>query len=103
MDRLLQRPRKKFSPSTGVSESVVVIDVDTTDFTTHHAITVTNTGTWKEFEYSESLVRQIAEKNMSSSVSEEIKTAENFMSLFTTYFSFKRLPNKSYKSSCKTC
>ena len=68
MDRLLHRPRKQFSPSTGVSESVVVIDVDMSHPSTFHSVSVLNSETWKEVEYQDSLVRQIGEETTTTSI-----------------------------------
>ena len=59
MDRLLGRPRKQFSPSTGVAEPVVVVDVSMDNPSTFHSATVIDKGTWKEIEYSESIIRQM--------------------------------------------
>ena len=58
MDRLLSRPRKKFSPSTGVSEQVVV---DIVNPSTFHSVTVMDHNTWTEVEYDLSLLRQMDE------------------------------------------
>ena len=59
MDRLLNRPRKKFSSSTGVSEPVVVVKVVNSD--TFHPVTVMDENTWEETEYDNSLLRQMDE------------------------------------------
>ena len=61
MDRLLGRPRKKFSPSTGVSEPVVVVDIDIDNPSTFHSVTVIDHNTWTEVEYDLSLLRQMDE------------------------------------------
>ena len=64
MDRLLGRRRKKFSPSTGVSEPVVVVDIDIDNPSTFHSVTVMdhNTdNTWTEVEYNISLLGQVNE------------------------------------------
>ena len=63
MDRLLGRPRKKSSPSTGVSEPVVVVDIDIDNPTTFHSVTVMEMdhNTWKEVDYDVSLMRQMGE------------------------------------------
>ena len=64
MDRLLgKRRRKGFSPSTGVSESVVMIDVDLADPSEFKSVTVMeSTGdAWKEVEFDTSLARQMEE------------------------------------------
>ena len=62
MDRLLSRPRKQFSPSTGVAEPVVVVDVSMDNPSTFHSITVIDKGTWREIECNESFIRQMYEK-----------------------------------------
>ena len=59
MDRLLGRPRKQFSPSTGVAEPVVVVDVSMDNPSTFHSITVIDKGTWKEVDCNESFIRQM--------------------------------------------
>ena len=61
MDRLLGRQRKKFSPSTGVSEQVVVVDIDIDNPSTFHSVTVIDQNTWTEVEYGVSLLRQMDE------------------------------------------
>ena len=61
MDRLLGRPRKKFSPSTGVSEPVVVVNIDIDNPSTFHSVTVMDHNTWTEVEYDISLLRQMDE------------------------------------------
>ena len=61
MDRLLGRPRKKFSPSTGVSEPVVVVDIDIDNPSTFHSVTVMDHNIWTEVEYDKSLLKQIDE------------------------------------------
>ena len=64
MDRLLGRPRKQFSSSTGVAEPVVVVDVSMDNPSTFHSVTVIDKGTWKETDCSESFIRQMDRKNM---------------------------------------
>ena len=61
MDRLLGRPRKKFSPSTGVAEPVVMVDIDIDNPTTFHSVTVIDQNTWTEMKYETSLLRQMDE------------------------------------------
>ena len=61
MDRLLGRKRRKrFSPSTGVSESVVMIDVDLANPSKFRSVTV-ESDAWKEVELDTSLARQVDE------------------------------------------
>ena len=77
MDRLLGRPRKQFSPSTGVSEPVVVVDIDIDNPSTFHSVTVMdhNTdNTWTELEYDLSLLRQMDE-GVVTSQSDNITTS----------------------------
>ena len=74
MDRLLGRPRKMFSPSTGVSEGVVVVDVGAGNPSTFHSVTVIDGDTWKEVEYDTSLVRQVEENVTTSEISTERST-----------------------------
>ena len=57
MARLLRRPRKTFSRSTGVSESVVIVDIDVSS--SFHAATVIDHNTWSEVDFDASLVRQM--------------------------------------------
>ena len=64
MDRLLGRKRRqRFSPSTGVSESVVMIDVsvDLVDPSELHSVTVMEGHVWKKVEFDASLARQVDE------------------------------------------
>ncbi len=60
MDRLTGKPpRKEFSTSTGVSESIVVVDLGKDNPSTFHPVAVSGPSTWKEVEYGTSLVRQM--------------------------------------------
>ena len=61
MDRLVRRMRKLFSSSTGVSESIVVVDVKVPS--SFHSVTVVDSDTWKEVKYDLSLVRQMDTKS----------------------------------------
>ena len=61
MDRLLRRPRRKFSISTGVSEPVVVVNIDIENPSTFHSVTVLDQNTWTEVEYNISVFRQMDE------------------------------------------
>ena len=73
MNRLLGRKRKGFSPSTGVAEPVVVVDVDSNP-STFHSITVlegdkgdeVESDEWNEVECDESLVRQMGKGSIKS-------------------------------------
>ena len=59
MDNLLLRPKKLFSPSTGVSDPVVVVDLDTDDPSTFHSARVIDASTWREVDYDTSLAHQM--------------------------------------------
>ena len=62
MDRLLGRKRRKgFSSSTGVSESVVMIDVDLANPSEFKSVTVMESDAWREVEFDTSLARQMEE------------------------------------------
>ena len=72
MDRLLGRKRKGFSPSTGVAEPVVVVDVDSNP-STFHPVTVlesdegeVGSDEWNAVECDESLVRQMGKGSIKS-------------------------------------
>ena len=72
MDRLLGRKRKGFSPSTGIAEPVVVVDVDSNP-STFHSVTVlegdegeVEGDEWNEVECDESLVRQMGKGSIKS-------------------------------------
>ena len=84
MDRLLRRPRKQFSPSTGVSESVVVIDVDMSHPSTFHSVSVLNSDTWNEVEYQDSVVRQIGEETTTTPAQLSAANLETDIRPFTT-------------------
>ena len=59
MDRLLKRPRKESSLSTGVCSPVVMVDIDADNPSTFHSVNVIDSNTWEEVEYDISLVRQM--------------------------------------------
>ena len=62
MDRLLGRKREKeFSPSTGISDQIVVVHINESNPTTFHAVTVVDEDQWEEMEYGLSLINQIDE------------------------------------------
>ena len=62
MDRLLGRKKRKgFSSSTGVSESVVMIDVDLANPSEFKSVTVMESDAWREVEFDTSLARQMEE------------------------------------------
>ena len=61
MDRLLGRPRKNFSLSTGVSSSIIIVDIDEINQTTFYsAATEEDSDIWKEIEHKASFVNQMA-------------------------------------------
>ena len=59
MDRLLQRRRRMQCPSTGVCDSVVIVDIDAENPATFQSVTVMDADVWNEVEYDISLVRQM--------------------------------------------
>ena len=59
MYRLLKRARKKLSLSTGISDPIIIVDIDVDNPSTFHSITVINPNTWEEVEYDVSLVSQM--------------------------------------------
>ena len=63
MDRLLGRKEDHggFSSSTGVSESVVMIDVDLANPSEFKSVTVMESDAWREVEFDTSLARQMEE------------------------------------------
>ena len=63
MDRLLSRARRAFSSSTGLSDSVVIVDIDIENPSTFRAVTVTGPSSWNEVDYDLSLVRQLTEED----------------------------------------
>lgn len=71
MDRLLGRKIKKFSLSTGVAESVVIVDIDIDNPSTFHSVTVVDCDTWKEIGYDESIVRQLNKQPSDEAIPEE--------------------------------
>ena len=70
MAKLLQKERKGFSKSTGVSEPVVTVTIDTENPSTFHSAIVSDSNTWKEEEYDTSLVRQLGDGGSASLPSE---------------------------------
>ena len=59
MDRLLQRPRKAVSLSTGVCSAVVMVDIDIYNPSTFRSVNMTDSNTWEVVGYNASLVRQM--------------------------------------------
>ena len=77
MDRLLGRKRRKgFSSSTGVSESVVMIDVDLTNPSKFLSATVEGDA-WKEVEFDTSVARQVEEGIASQPKGDKIQPLES--------------------------
>ena len=69
MYRLLKRARKKLSLSTGVSDPIIIVDIDVDNPSTFHVI---NPNTWEEVEYDVSLVSQMNPVSVTTS-SPEVK------------------------------
>ena len=61
IDRLLGRLRKHLSLSTGVCDSVVIVDIDEINPSSFHAATGLDEETWKEVDYEVSIVNQLGE------------------------------------------
>ena len=59
IDRLLKRLRKKFSKSTGVCNSVIVVDIDEINPSVFYSATGIDSETWKEVNYEISIVNQL--------------------------------------------
>ena len=98
MDRLLGRKRRKgFSSSTGVSESVVMIDVDLAGPSEFHSIAVTENDAWKEVEFDTSLARQMEEGITSLPKDDETQPLKKPSSPF----SVARKPSVHLESSSK--
>ena len=72
MYRLLKRARKKLSLSTGISDPIIIVDIDVDNPSTFHSITVINPNTWEEVEYDVSLVSQMNPVSVTTS-SPEVK------------------------------
>ena len=71
MDRLLHRPKREFSSSTGVCEGVVIVNVDTDNPSTFHAVSVIDSNTWDEVTVEASVVRQMNEASSAASPPEQ--------------------------------
>ena len=74
MHRLLGIGRKHtlYSPSTGVCNPVVIVDISIDNPSTFHPVTVID-ATWKEVKYDESLVRQMNIASLNTSSSSQVK------------------------------
>ena len=64
MDRLLGRQRKKFSASTGVCDTVVIVDITVTNPSTFHPVTILDGDTWEAIECDVSYVRQLGQESV---------------------------------------
>ena len=64
MDRLLGRQRKKFSASTGVCDTVVIVDITVTNPSTFHPVTILEGDTWEAIECDVSYVRQLGQESV---------------------------------------
>ena len=64
MDRLLGRRRKKFSASTGVCDTIVIVDINVTNPSTFHPVTILESDTWEEIECDVSYVRQLGQESV---------------------------------------
>ena len=64
MDRLLGRGRKKFSASTGVCDTIVIVDINVTNPSTFHPVTILESDTWEEIECDVSYVRQLGQESV---------------------------------------
>ena len=78
MNRLLKRPIRDLFLSTGVSDPIVMVDIDVDNPSTFHSVDMIDSDTWEEVEYDKSLVRQMNKQGVmppehvqSNSISEE--------------------------------
>ena len=81
MDRLLRRARKEHSTSTGVCNSVIIVDISIDNPATFHSVTVEDSNTWNEVEYDESLVRHMTDQPAeakASSFTQKFPPTEHF-------------------------
>ena len=62
----LLKGRKAITSSTGVSNPVVIVDIDIANPSTFCSVTVMDGNTWKEVKFDESLVRQMNEANFTT-------------------------------------
>ena len=73
MDRLLKRPRKELSLSTGVCSPVVMVDIDADNPSTFHSVNVIDSNTWEEVDYDISLVRQMNKESVTTAPPEHVQ------------------------------
>ena len=64
MDRLLGRRRKKFSASTGVCDTVVIVDITVTNPSTFHPVMILDGDTWEEIGCDVSYVTQLGQESV---------------------------------------
>ena len=62
IDRLLKRLRRRIAKSTGVCNSVIIVDINEINPSSFHVATGIDTETWKEVDYEVSIVIQLGEK-----------------------------------------
>ena len=60
IDRLLKRLRKRFSKSTGVCNSVIVVDIDEINPSVFYSAVGMDSETWKEVDYEVSIINQLS-------------------------------------------
>ena len=60
---MLKRLRRRIAKSTGVCNSVIIVDIDEINPSSFHAATGLDTETWKEVDYEVSIVNQLGEKS----------------------------------------
>ena len=63
IDRLLKRLRKKFSVSTGVCDSIIIVDIDAANPTTFHPVML-DSDSWKEVGCDLSFVGQMGQESI---------------------------------------
>ena len=71
IDRLLKRLRRRIAKSTGVCNSVIIVDIDEINPSSFHAATGLDTETWKAVDYEVSIVNQLGEKSSEKPASTE--------------------------------
>ena len=71
IDRLLKRLRRRIAKSTGVCNSVIIVDIDEINPSSFHAATGLDTETWKAVDYEVSIVNQLGEKSSKKPASTE--------------------------------
>ena len=60
----LNRLKKSFSKSTGVSESIIIVDINEINPATIHPVAMVGSDTWREVDYEVSLIKQMGEKSI---------------------------------------